>query len=95
MAEELGQRQCRPVGPPDFLGGLGNPAIGSQPANEGRCGGTVSETFDAIVPRSVRLAEAPSYGLPILAYQPNSPGALAYDELARQVLTQDGVALAV
>ena len=53
------------------------------------------KTFKAIIPRSVRLAEAPSYGLPISAYQPNSPGAKAYDQLAREVLEQDGVALAV
>ncbi|MEK6221622.1 MAG: ParA family protein [Chloroflexota bacterium] len=53
------------------------------------------ETFDAIIPRSVRLAEAPSYGLPILAYQPSSPGAKAYDALAREILQEDGVTLAV
>lgn len=53
------------------------------------------KTMDAIIPRSVRLAEAPSYGLPILAYQPNSPGAEAYDQLARELLQGDGVKLAV
>jgi chromosome partitioning protein len=49
-----------------------------------------TQTFEAVVPRSVRIAEAPSYGLPILAYQPNSPGAAAYDQLAREILTGDG-----
>ena len=53
------------------------------------------KTFEAIIPRSIRLAEAPSYGLPILAYNPTSPGALAYNELARELLRADGVALAV
>jgi chromosome partitioning protein len=53
------------------------------------------QTFDIIIPRSVRLAEAPSYGLPILAYEPSSPGAVAYDHLAREMLKQDGVTLAV
>lgn len=53
------------------------------------------KTFDIIIPRSVRLAEAPSYGLPILAYHPQSPGAVAYDHLAREILNQDGVTLAV
>jgi chromosome partitioning protein len=48
------------------------------------------QTFETIIPRSVRIAEAPSYGLPILAYQPNSPGAVAYDQLAREVLVADG-----
>jgi chromosome partitioning protein len=53
------------------------------------------QTFKAIVPRSVRLAEAPSYGLPILAYQPESSGAKAYNELAQEILQQDGAAIAV
>jgi len=48
------------------------------------------QTFKAVIPRSVRLAEAPSYGLPILAYQPSSPGAAAYDELAQEILRGDG-----
>jgi chromosome partitioning protein len=49
------------------------------------------QVFETIVPRSIRLAEAPSHGLPISAYYPNSPGAEAYMELAREVLQQDGV----
>ena len=48
------------------------------------------QVFKSIVPRSVRLAEAPSYGLPILAYAPASNGAHAYDELARELLKGDG-----
>jgi chromosome partitioning protein len=49
------------------------------------------QVFKAIVPRSVRLAEAPSYGLPILAYAPSSVGAQAYEALARELLRGDGV----
>ena len=49
------------------------------------------KTFITVIPRSVRLAEAPSYGLPILAYQPSSPGAHAYDDLAKEILAGDGV----
>ncbi len=49
------------------------------------------KTFITVIPRSVRLAEAPSYGLPILAYQPSSPGAHAYDNLAKEILAGDGV----
>ena len=49
-----------------------------------------SQTFETVIPRSVRIAEAPSYGLPILSYQPNSPGAKAYDQLARELLVADG-----
>lgn len=51
------------------------------------------QVFDAIIPRSVRLAEAPSYGLPISAYAPHSTGAQAYEALAREVLAGDGVTL--
>lgn len=49
------------------------------------------QVFNAIVPRSVRLAEAPSYGLPISAYAPHSTGAQAYEALARELLAGDGV----
>jgi chromosome partitioning protein len=48
------------------------------------------QVFDAIIPRSIRLAEAPSYGLPISAYAPGTSGALAYEALAREVLIGDG-----
>jgi chromosome partitioning protein len=44
-------------------------------------------TFQTIVPRSVRLSEAPSYGEPILDYAPRSPGGLAYEALAREILS--------
>jgi chromosome partitioning protein len=49
------------------------------------------QVFHTIVPRSVRLAEAPSYGLPISAYAPSSLGAQAYERLARELLTGDKV----
>ncbi len=45
--------------------------------------------FDAVIPRSVRLGEAPSYGEPILSYAPNSPGGIAYESLADEVLKGD------
>ena len=49
------------------------------------------QTFKSVIPRSVRLAEAPSYGLPIHAYQPDSPGAAAYEAMAKELLEGDGV----
>ncbi len=49
------------------------------------------KVFETIIPRSVRLAEAPSYGLPVTAYAPNSSAAQAYQALAREVLAGDGV----
>ncbi len=51
------------------------------------------QVFNAIVPRSIRLAEAPSYGLPISVYAPSSTGAQAYLALATELLIGDGVAL--
>lgn len=48
------------------------------------------KVFDSIVPRSIRLAEAPSYGVPISIYSPGSIGAKAYQELARELLLGDG-----
>jgi chromosome partitioning protein len=41
--------------------------------------------FETIVPRSVRLSESPSHGLPIALYRPDSKGAEAYDRLAREL----------
>jgi chromosome partitioning protein len=47
------------------------------------------KVFHTIIPRSVRLAEAPSYGQPISAYDPSSLGAKAYAELAHEILVGD------
>jgi chromosome partitioning protein len=47
------------------------------------------KVFRAIIPRSVRLAEAPSHGRPISAYAPSSPGGLAYQALAEELLKGD------
>jgi len=43
--------------------------------------------FRSVIPRSVRLAEAPSYGRPILHYDPRSKGGKAYEKLAREILS--------
>lgn len=50
-----------------------------------------NQVFKSVVPRSIRLAEAPSYGLPISAYAPSSVGAQAYEALAKELLKGDGV----
>lgn len=47
--------------------------------------------FKTIVPRSVRLAEAPSYGQPISVYAPSSTAAQAYAALAHELLEGDGI----
>ena len=46
--------------------------------------------YNSIIPRNVKLAEAPSHGLPICMYDPRSVGAQAYDDLADEVLANDG-----
>lgn len=47
------------------------------------------ETFQTVIPRNVRLSEAPSYGKPISQYDPHSRGATAYHELAKEVISHD------
>jgi chromosome partitioning protein len=46
--------------------------------------------FDAVIPRSVRLSEAPSFGLPIALYRADSRGAHAYEALANELRRRDG-----
>lgn len=50
-----------------------------------------SLVFEAVVPRSVRLAEAPGYGQPIATYSPASRGAMAYRAVASELLTRSGL----
>ena len=52
-----------------------------------------SKVYSTVIPRNVRLAEAPSHGLPALLYDKNSSGALAYLALAGEVLRRDGAHL--
>ena len=44
------------------------------------------QTFETVIPRSVRLSEAPSYGKPVLEYEPTSRGASAYADLAQELI---------
>ena len=46
------------------------------------------KVFAAVIPRNVRLSEAPSHGLPIFAYDRFSRGAAAYDALVQEILTK-------
>ncbi|NLC65915.1 MAG: ParA family protein [Clostridium sp.] len=47
--------------------------------------------FENSIPRNIRLAEAPSHGIPIMLYEPNAKGAEAYDSLAVEFLEKQGV----
>lgn len=49
------------------------------------------KVYDTVIPRNVRLAEAPSHGLPVLAYDPQCKGAKAYMELAEETLKRAGL----
>ncbi len=48
------------------------------------------KVFNTVIPRNVRLAEAPSYGQPIIFYDPTSTGATAYEKLSRELLDGHG-----
>ena len=47
-----------------------------------------ADVFKTVIPRSIRLAEAPSFGKPILLYDPKSKGAESYIQLAKEVLSR-------
>ena len=49
--------------------------------------------FSATIPRNIRLAEAPSHGMPALAYDPKAKGTLAYRQLAAELLQRTGKAV--
>ena len=47
------------------------------------------KVYKSVIPRNVRLAEAPSYGMPIIHYDPRSKGAYAFKKLARELVAQE------
>lgn len=47
------------------------------------------KVYDTVIPRNIRLAEAPSYGLPVLIYDKTSKGAIAYLELAKEIINKN------
>ena len=47
--------------------------------------------FASVIPRTIRLGEAPSFGKTILAYDPTNPGATAYRQLAREMIERFGL----
>jgi chromosome partitioning protein len=49
-----------------------------------------SSLYETLIPRTIRLGEAPSHGKPIFAYDPNSTGAIAYRALVEEFLERQG-----
>lgn len=49
--------------------------------------------FDTIIARNVRLSEAPSYGKPVMVYDPESKGAINYQDLAKELIAKQKVKL--
>lgn len=47
------------------------------------------KVYKTVIPRNIRLAEAPSYGLPVLNYDKSSKGAMAYLELAHEIISRN------
>jgi chromosome partitioning protein len=47
--------------------------------------------YDTVIPRNVRLSEAPSHGVPVSEYDARSAGALSYAQLAEELLRRDRV----
>jgi chromosome partitioning protein len=52
------------------------------------------KVFDTVIPRNIRIAEAPSFGKPVLLHDPASKGALAHLEFARELLARNGFEVA-
>ena len=48
--------------------------------------------YRTVIPRNVRLSEAPSHAMPVLQYDSNSKGSAAYRELAKEFLSRQSVA---
>jgi chromosome partitioning protein len=48
--------------------------------------------FDTTIPRNIRVSEAPSHGIPVLMYDPRSPGALSYTALGAEIATKEKLA---
>ena len=44
------------------------------------------KVYKTVIPRNIKLSEAPSYGMPITIYDPHSKGAKCYDKLGREVI---------
>ncbi len=53
-----------------------------------------NEVYETVIPRNVRVSEAPSHGLPAIIYDQNAPGSKAYIQLARELIERERALLA-
>ncbi|HEX9080138.1 MAG TPA: AAA family ATPase [Desulfuromonadaceae bacterium] len=67
----------------------GRSNLGKEVAEEIR-GHFPGQVFDTVVPRNIRLAEAPSHGKPVIYYDITSRGAATYMQLAREIIQREG-----
>ena len=49
------------------------------------------KVYKTVIPRNIKLSEAPSYGMPITLYDPKSKGARAYEKLAREIMKNEEI----
>jgi len=47
------------------------------------------KVYKTVIPRNIKLSEAPSFGMPITLYDPHSKGAKCYERLAKELLKQN------
>ncbi len=52
-----------------------------------------NKVFNTVIPRNIRIAEAPSYGKPVILHDPSSKGALAHFAFAKELLAREGIAI--
>jgi len=52
-----------------------------------------SKVYDTVIPRNISLAEAPGHGKPAALYAPNSPGAKAYADVAKEIMNDNTLLL--
>jgi chromosome partitioning protein len=50
-----------------------------------------NHVFNTIIPRNIRLSEAPSYGIPVLEHDKDSKGSMSYMNLAKELLAKNGI----
>ena len=48
-----------------------------------------NEVYKTVIPRNIRISEAPSHGLPVILYDKNCSGTKAYEKLATEIIEQE------